>query len=379
MIVFYILIALVILMLMIVIHEFGHYLVGHWLGFKITEFSVGFGPKILQKTNKRGEKISLRLIPLGGYCAFYGEEDETDENGNLIASKDDPNFFTNQKPWKRLIVYFAGAFANFLSTFIFAFILLLATGYGNAYQVGHVNEHFIATAGPQNQIVEIHDNDKIIAIDGVKIDYVWGNTSEKLITNVEGNVYTLTIKKADTNEVVDVKIQVQTGQEQVYDKELGQYVDSFDDEGNPVYYTGLGLMMGLANMPLGFWDALAGCFSLTIGFAWMVIKTLFLLFTFQAPLSSLGATFTVISTLATNMSISLSVVLVYLPLIAVNLAIFNILPFPALDGGHSVFTTLEWAHGKPVVKRETENKIHFIGLIIVFAFAIFLDLNHFLL
>lgn len=77
----YIIIALLILLLMILIHEFGHYIVGKILKFKINEFSVGFGPKIFSKTNKKtGEVFSLRLLPLGGFCAFDGEDSVDDEN-----------------------------------------------------------------------------------------------------------------------------------------------------------------------------------------------------------------------------------------------------------------------------------------------------------
>jgi len=100
----YIIIAILVLLLMVLIHELGHYIAGKILKFKINEFSVGFGPKLLQKTKKDGEKISLRVFPLGGYCAFEGE----DEEGNSS-----PNAFNNQKPWKRLIVLFSGAFFNF--------------------------------------------------------------------------------------------------------------------------------------------------------------------------------------------------------------------------------------------------------------------------
>lgn len=77
----YIIIALLILLLMILIHEFGHYIVGKILKFKINEFSIGFGPKIFSKTNKKtGEIFSLRLLPLGGFCAFDGEESVDDDS-----------------------------------------------------------------------------------------------------------------------------------------------------------------------------------------------------------------------------------------------------------------------------------------------------------
>ena len=100
----YILLAIFVLLLMILIHETGHYVAGRILKFKINEFSIGFGKAIFSRTNKRGEKFSIRIFPLGGYCAFEGEN----ENGNP-----NPDAFNNQKPWKRMIVLFSGAFFNF--------------------------------------------------------------------------------------------------------------------------------------------------------------------------------------------------------------------------------------------------------------------------
>ena len=94
----YILLALVALMIMIVIHESGHYLAGKLLGFKIDEFGIGFGPPIVKKVNrKNGELFTLRPFPLGGFCSFHGEDEEGVE---------DEGSFNRQKPWKRLIVLF---------------------------------------------------------------------------------------------------------------------------------------------------------------------------------------------------------------------------------------------------------------------------------
>lgn len=162
----YVILAIAVLLLMVLIHEFGHYVVGRMLGFKITEFSVGFGKAIFQRKNKRGELISLRIFPLGGYCAFAGEDDEDVDRGNKKDDNDPKNeqeqsekeklnapktddkkeraieldknnepkkntdlLFNEQKPWKRLLVYGAGVFFNFLSAIIFSFILLVSFGY----------------------------------------------------------------------------------------------------------------------------------------------------------------------------------------------------------------------------------------------------------
>ena len=78
----YILLAIIVLLAMITIHELGHYIAGKILKFKINEFSIGLGPKIFSKTNKKtGEVFSLRVVPLGGYCAFEGETDVEEEEG----------------------------------------------------------------------------------------------------------------------------------------------------------------------------------------------------------------------------------------------------------------------------------------------------------
>ena len=82
----YILIAILVLLFMVLIHELGHYIAGKMLKFKINEFSVGFGPKLFQRKNKSDELISLRLIPLGGYCAFEGETEEKKDNSIELQS-----------------------------------------------------------------------------------------------------------------------------------------------------------------------------------------------------------------------------------------------------------------------------------------------------
>lgn len=371
MIVFYILLALLVLVLMIVIHELGHYLVGRWLGFRINEFSVGFGKAIWQRTNKKGEKISLRWIPLGGYCAFYGEDgEEKKEDGTITNEKNDPDVFTNKPAWKRILVFVAGAGFNFISAIIFSFILLVSFGYGNAYVVQNVCSDFVDHATEQNQISLIENGDKILEIDGQKINYVWEQTVENMVENTVGNSYTLTIQK-ESGEIEKIKVEVQNAYGESYNEESGTY------ETDTEKYTGLGMNLALTSTPLSFWEALLQCVSFTVGLAWMVLKTLWLLITGQLALSALGGTLTVISTVATTVQTSFSALFIYLPLIAANLAVFNLLPFPALDGAHIMFTTIEAIRGKPI-NRNVEAWIHFVGLIILLAFVIIVDLNHFL-
>ena len=100
--------AILVLLFMITVHEFGHYAVSKIFKFKVNEFAIGMGPAIFKKTKKNGEIFSLRAIPLGGFCAFAGED----------ADDTDPQAFNNKKPWQRLLVLIAGASMNFIAACI---------------------------------------------------------------------------------------------------------------------------------------------------------------------------------------------------------------------------------------------------------------------
>ena len=100
--------ALLVLLFMITVHEFGHYIIGKIFKFKINEFAIGMGPALYKKQKKNGELFSIRLLPLGGYCAFEGED----------QSVNDPGAFNNKKPWQRILVLIAGATMNFIAAII---------------------------------------------------------------------------------------------------------------------------------------------------------------------------------------------------------------------------------------------------------------------
>ena len=338
MIVLYILLAILVLLLMIMIHEFGHYVVGRALNFKITEFSIGFGKAIWQKTNKRGEKISLRIFPLGGFCSFFGEDTDGQDTN--------PDSFCNQKPWKRILVYISGAGFNFLSAVIFSFILLVTVGYGNVYAIDYVNPSFTQTYN------EFSKGDIIYEINDEKINYVWDKTVET------GNIL---IKEftAEKHQAIDQNSKL-----------------VFDETGKPVYTTGTGLSMHLSSERLSFGQALLQCIPFSFGLAWMVLKAFWLLLTFQMPITAMGGTITTITYMANTLGQSFTSILIFLPLIAANLAVFNLLPVPALDGSHVVFTLIEWIRGKPI-NRNVEAWIHFVGLIVLLAFVVIVDIIHF--
>lgn len=343
----YVGLAILVLLLMVLIHELGHYVAGRILKFKITEFSIGFGKAIFSKTNKRGEKISLRLFPLGGFCAFDGENDDSKEIKE--------GSFNSQKPWKRIIVYLAGVTFNFISAIIFSFILLVSFGY-DIPQVASIDTRYLNSSSFQV-------GDAIYEVDDVKINFANGNTFSNLISKYdEGEKFDLTIKR-------DGKfITVQVAMQQAFDNDNKLI---FDDDNNPI------LRLGISTKahPLNVGEALARCVPFTFGLVWLVLKSFWLLITFQMPLNQIGGPITTVSIIATQAAQGPSTLLFLMPLIAANLAVFNLLPFPALDGSHVIFTTIEWIRKKPI-NRTVEAYIHFFGLVILFAFVILVDILH---
>ena len=344
----YILLAIVVLLLMITIHEFGHYTLGKWLGFKINEFSIGFGKAIYSKTKKNGEKFSVRVLPLGGYCAFAGE-DEHDP---------DPNAFNNTPPWKRIIVLLGGVLFNFISAIIFAFILLVGFGYDipkvndATSNQQYVAEYNIGKAETE-QLSPLQNGDIIRKIDGTTISFVSGNTYNILIEKYNiGDVFTLTIQREGESEWVDIK--------------MTKFYSS-----NATSTGVLGVMMG--SYKYTFWEALINCVPLAAAMAWKVLVFLFMLLTGGVSLSEIGGPLTTIGVIAEYSQANIANLFVFLPFIAANLAVFNILPIPSLDGSRVVFTAIEWIRKKPI-NRRVEGYIHMCGLIILFAFVIFVDI-----
>ncbi len=363
----YILLAIVILLFMILFHEFGHYIAGKLLKFKIDEFSVGFGPAIFSKTNKKtGEKFSFRAFPLGGYCAFDGEDGD--------EKNPSPTAFNNQKPWKRIIVLLGGVTMNFLTAIIFSWVLLCSVGY-DVKQVSAVDETYPNT---------FEAGDVITEVNGEKIDFAFGGNYSALVSNEIAKAEAIYNEYYKTNSAIPtenlytfemtVKKDSLSGDVEKLTVTVYPYIDT-TVEGDTVHGK-----IGLLAKPYvySFWEGLGRSFSMAFGWAWLVLKSLFMLFTFQVPISDMAGTVGTIATMADYASQSLSYLLIFIPLIAANLAIFNILPIPSLDGAHILFVLIEWIRGKPI-NREIENKIHTIGLFILLGFVVLIDILHFAL
>lgn len=358
----YFLAALLVLAVMITIHELGHYTAGRLLGFKILDFSVGFGPALLKHRSKKGITYALRAIPLGGACRFYGEEDDPGE------VRDDPEAipFYSQKPWKRLIVIFAGPLMNFVLAYVLAVVMMLC--WGNREIVSYPNGDSAIvitdlTEGGRAEACGIMEEDVIIAVNGTDVsgephDFD-GKTDliSKGIDEAPAEGVTLTVLRGD--EKLDILIT------DIYNAEMGKNL--------------LGITMGnmIAFRPAGLMESLGSGFVLMGD----IVKV-----TFQAIANGIrngfhqGDVSGIVGTVAITMQMaSLGVYYVFYVavIISMSLGIMNLLPLLPLDGGHLLFDFIELVVGKPV-PRKVQNVLSLIGfglLILLMVYATYSDIR----
>lgn len=348
----YILIALLALVFMVVIHELGHYTAGRLLGFKVLEFGIGFGPPIFKKTSKKtGMLFTVRPIPLGGFCQFEDED----------ADSASPTAFNNQKPWKRLIVLFAGAFSNFLAALII--ITFFFTFYGQVLpSVYYVN--------PESANLEVlQKGDVILRVDGKQVNILMQEDYSNFMAKV-GDTATFTILRDGKTVKVDVvKSDCPNG---TFD-ENGVFVPAEPDEnGNPSTYFGFGFNVALSPVKLNFFRSFGRAFSFMFFMVFKILAIFGQLITGKLGMSGVGGPISTIGVISEAASGGLATLSYAVCLISANLAVMNLLPLPALDGSRMVFCLIEWIFKKPVNKK-VEGAIHAAGFIFLLAFALFAD------
>lgn len=406
-----ILLAFVILMVMVTIHEAGHYTAGKLLKFKINEFAVGMGPKVFSRQKKDGEVFSLRLLPLGGFCAFEGEDEENDT----------PGAFNKQAPWKRLIVLFSGAFFNFLSAMLICAILFASYGETVA-KVGVVFEYADTPAqalDAEDIICEINGKrvylidslNRYMSDDVLEITVIKSNGSKQTVTAQKGT-FTNTYMQSSLDDVVlgvgeygqvtlssgsmlykiDGKLLSNKGDFQRYLADVGDSAEVvvYASDGNfytvmlskqtlsamqisESTYSGLGISPRYTRHKFGFWQAVGRIVPYCLETGLVILRTLGGLFTGDTPISSLGGPVTTISTVSSVVSYGFASVLLLVVLISINLAVFNLLPVPSLDGCRMVFVLIEWIRKKPI-DRNIEAIVNGVGLILLITLMIVVDL-----
>ncbi len=353
-----VLLAILILLAMICVHEFGHFIAGRALGFKINEFAIGFGPALFKhRGKKRGTLFSVRAFPLGGYCAFAGEEGEGSE----------PDSFNNKKPWKRIIVLISGALMNYLLA-----LLLIIVGFFSFGQACYKVEK-VALSEEYSTEYSLQDGDVLVGAQGKNI-YFATDLIAALNGKAAGDEVVLDVFRDGERQEVTIILRAdcdfenssQTGK--IW-RALG--ADTHTGEDGVLYWS-----VSSENVRFGFFQTIGRSFAYSFGTMGAIFRVLGELLTGNLGLDAMGGPITTIkmtSRLAAQGFQSFLQVAAY---IGVNLAVFNLLPIPALDGSKVVFCLIEWIFKKPV-PRKVEAIIHAVGLVLIIAFAVVVDILQF--
>lgn len=314
---------LIVLSILVFVHELGHFTVARLLGVKVYLFSIGFGKRLFTKRYK-GTDWSISLIPLGGYVKMKGQEDL-----NPALVNNDQDSYNTKTPLQRILILLAGPFANFL----LAFVLYIMIGFlGNTAispTIGKVIKNSPAS------IAGLQINDKIVEINDIKIK-TWNDLSN-IIKNSQGDV-TFFIKR-------DEKMITRT----LYPK-LGDSVNMFKEKIKKK-------MVGIAPAPklVKIYYSPLNDISFAYDKTIKASKTIFLgiqkLLQGVVPSSQIGGIISIGTVISDASASSFVALLTIMALVSVNLGVLNLLPIPALDGGHIVFNLYEMITGlKPQEK-----------------------------
>ena len=336
----YILAAILVFGVLIAVHELGHFMAAKACGVRVNEFSIGMGPALWKK--QKGEtQYSLRLFPVGGFCAMEGEEEDSD----------DPTALNNQGFWAKLLIFAAGAAMNFI-----AGLLIILVLYADAQAFYMPVVAGFADGCPLESADGLQEGDRLLRIDGEKV-YVYSDISLLMGLNKTG-AFDLQIER--NGEVITLRD---------FTMERREYTDQ-----NGKAYTGYGLYFGAEEATLG--RKLSYSWNNAMDFARLVRLSLQMLVTGQAGVKDLSGPVGIVSTMtqvgeqAATTRAAVENIAYRAALIAVILAVMNLLPLPALDGGKIFFLVINAVSMqlfKKQIPAKYENYIHFAGLILLLA------------
>ena len=320
--------AIILFCVMIFPHELGHYIAAKRLGVKVNEFAFGMGPVIWKK--QKGETLhSIRLFPIGGFCSMEGEDEDSDE----------PRAFNNKKPWQKIIILAAGSFMNVLCAILIMSIVVGVLGFTTT-TIDTVSE------GSPAETAGIMAGDEITAIDGQPIE-AWTDVSAA-IASAEGGQIIMTVQRDGRT------LEAAVTPEQTQD---GAYL--------------IGITSRVSHNPF---RAVAEGAKSTWNTTVSMFQTLSQLLTGQLGADSLSGPVGMVQMVSQTTQYGWWYYGFLTALICINLAIINMLPLPALDGGRIIFVIISMITGRPV-SQKVEGTVHFVGIMLLFGLMAYVTFN----
>ena len=327
-----ILAAIFVFGVLVTVHEFGHFITAKMTGMRVDEFAIGFGPKIYQQ--KDGETLySLRAIPLGGYNKIAGMDPDDPVEPNAFNSKPIP---------ARMLVILAGALMNFILPIILFSGIFMVEG-----RMQLVNEPVLGTVVDEMAAARagLKAGDRIVTIDGQNVE-TW--------TDV-----VLNLRKAGTEEVTLTA--ERNGVLQTY-----KMTPMFDkDAGRPL----IGVSPKFSKESLGFFGSIKEGFIYTKNIGLSMVSGLYRIVSGNAPADVAGP-IGVAQMAGQVAEKGLLPLMNFVAFLSINLGVINLLPLPALDGGHFVLLLLEALRGKPLGGKAMTN-IQMVGVALILALTVF--------
>jgi len=419
-----IVVAILLFGILVLVHEFGHFIVAKKCGIVVNEFSIGMGPRLCSFV--KGEtRYSIKLLPLGGSCAMQGEDDSNEEEGSF-----------NTKPvWARMAVVFAGPLFNFILAFIFSIILIGARGQDVAtvYSLEENSPAYEAGLREGDRIIKFNGEEALLArqiameeylnpLDGSTLEIVYERDGKEYTIEYIPEVqtqYMVGMTYSATDDPAEITVSLDgamadagaisgdivksiNGQEIASGAKMSEYLDANPFDGSEVEF---GIQRNNKEIKIKMTPRMTDHYEKgfivdpfakkqsaldTIKYSFvevkyevaMVVKSLKMLVTGQVGANQMSGPVGIVDAIGDQYEAAVEVsvmdaiftMISFAILLSANLGVMNLLPIPALDGGRLLFLIIEAIRRKPM-DRDKEGIVHFIGFILLMILMVFLFYN----
>lgn len=350
----YIALAILALGFLIIVHEAGHFFVAKWCGMGIERFSIFFPPAILKRKAKSGTIFQIGAIPFGGFVEIRGMNIAED------IDPDDKAAYPNRPAWQRFLTIFAGPATNYLSAILLAFFLFTCHGVDSAEKYIGVEK----VLADYDAVGKLQPGDRILLVDGQPILAGVGKSLRERVNDKQGAPVTLRVRRA--GQELDVQVAPKAGKD-----DKGKPLE--DDKGRAIFLLGIQPTLQVDVLDASLGEATVRAFQYPVDQTVMIVTGLYNIVTGKEKADP-GGPVRIVDEFKKAFSIDFATGIKLLALLSVYLAIFNLLPFPALDGGRLVFLSYELVTRRRA-NQKIEAMVHMGGIMVLGVVMILVTLN----